>query len=510
MCIGAHARLNGKSRTSHSGDTRGRTHAAARGGPLAEREVVPGEIDQVGETVEREGRARKWPLLLLLLLLLLCAITTIVDTFVDRGPDRVRFVARNLECLQCHTELIPELSLASVHNPFLLEDCTVCHTPHGKEVERTLMSGSASTFQRIRTVVEWLPLRWILSAWDSVTGVTETDEDGRVISRTTEGVSGERSELTAPLDELCWICHGNLGPELGMPYQHAPFTNGKCLDCHNPHASEWSGLLTQDPRDLCMTCHGSIGAQMARSQLHPPVEGRHCTNCHLPHASEWKGILTQRQRDLCFMCHPSVAPLSRMAVQHQPFEYDNCTGCHEPHGSDYEPLLIDYEPRVCYLCHADIQDDFGKRSVHPVGTAQLNCSDCHNPHAAPYEGLLAARDNEMCYQCHRAAIQVSYDASDHGPLLCIRCHTPHGSDHEPILRDRNPDICLTCHGSVYAHDNQHPVSPEYLDVRSGTPLTCTSTCHGPHGTEYPMMVKFMPWPYDGRCLQCHSRVGIDF
>ncbi|MBW6468581.1 MAG: hypothetical protein K0B85_05410 [Coriobacteriia bacterium] len=458
---------------------------------------------------EEEERTRRWPILmaLALLLLLFCSVISVVSTYVGRGPEQVRSVARNIECLQCHSELIPSMRYASVHNPFELESCTVCHTPHGSEVERTVWAETTQIFERTRTLLRWLPITWLLS-------ITEGEEiegvSAVVISREVLREVEGPSELVAPLEELCWTCHGNMGFQLSLEHQHTPFANGNCIDCHNPHASEYRGLLATSMRTLCVSCHGSLGAEMAREQLHQPVEEFFCTSCHNPHASEWGGILTMRQRDLCFSCHPSVAWLSNKAVQHQPFQYDNCTGCHEPHGSDFEPLLIDAEPTVCYDCHSDIERDFRQVSIHPVYSSMLDCSGCHNPHAADYEALLAAEDNAICYQCHASGIQASYQRSDHRGLLCVRCHTPHGSEWKPILREANPDICLECHAWVESHDNQHPVRPQFYDIRADAPLTCTSTCHGPHGTEFPMMVRFYPWPFDGRCLQCHSTVGIDF
>jgi len=458
---------------------------------------------------EEEERSRRWPVVavLILLILLLCVIANIVSTFVGRGPEQVRSVTRNLECLQCHSDLIPMMRYTSVHNPFELESCTVCHTEHGVEVERTVWAETTQYLQRTRTLLRWLPISWLLS-------LSETEEidgaSGVVISREVLQELTGPSELTAPMEELCWTCHGSIGSQLALEHQHNPFSNGNCIDCHNPHASEYRGLLVTSPRVLCVSCHGSLAAEMARDQLHQPVESFLCTSCHHPHASEWSGILTMRQRELCFSCHPTVARLGNKAVQHQPFQYDNCTGCHEPHGSDFEPLLVDVEPRLCYECHGDIERDFQQFSTHPVYTSFLDCSSCHDPHAADYEALLTAENNEACYECHSSAIRASYQQSSHNRLLCVRCHTPHGSEYKPMLRAQNPDICLQCHSWVESHDNQHPVRPQFFDVRADGPLTCTSTCHGPHGTEFPMMVRFYPWPLDGRCLQCHSTVGIDY
>ncbi|MDZ4178858.1 MAG: cytochrome c3 family protein [Coriobacteriia bacterium] len=489
---------------------------------MSDPEVVVDDVEAMESTDEDEGRgSKRWLVLLLLLLLLLCGVTVIVDQWINRGPDRARFVTRNLECLQCHTELIPDLSRTSVHSPFMIKECTVCHTPHGKEVERSLFSGGSRTWSRVRTLVEWLPLKWMLAAYDSTSGTERTEEGGVLVDVTTERLSGAESNLVAPIDELCWICHGSMGAQRMMAHTHNPFEKGFCVTCHSPHASDHRALLVQDERDLCMTCH-PIGPELAREQVHPPFGGRYCTNCHDPHASEWRGILVSRQRDLCFMCHPTVAPLSLKAVQHQPFEYDNCTGCHEPHGSNFRPLLIKDQPPLCYDCHPAIANDFDQASIHPVDTLQLDCGDCHNPHAADYAALLVARDNALCYGCHGTTIRVRYEDSGHQRTLCISCHTPHGSAWAPILRANNPDLCLRCHEPAYYDEssttvrrNNHPVRPKHYDVNNKSPLTCTSSCHNPHGTRYTKMLRYMDAPFDGNCLICHGvtpgkMVGVDF
>lgn len=477
------------------------------------------DIDQLvdlvsDEETDKQG-SRRSLLLVLLLLLLLCAVTTVVDVWVERTPEQRESIARNLECLQCHTELIPELSKASVHDPFLNEDCTTCHSPHGEEVTVRLYAGSWKRWEQVRTVIEWVPLKFALEAFDSIAGVTDEGGGGELLSESVTEEKGEESVFPVDETELCWICHGDLAAaKKPLPHQHSPFDKGFCTDCHNPHASDVRVLLKREEKDLCPSCHPMFD-ELGREQLHPPYEGRFCTNCHDPHASNYTGVLVTNQRDLCFTCHPTVAPLSLKPVQHNPFYFDSCTGCHEPHGSDTRPLLIEDQPPLCYNCHPGIEKDFLKASRHPVGTLQLNCADCHNPHAADYSFLLAARNNDMCYQCHEEArgdayaVKASYELSAHKGQLCIRCHTPHGSEWTPILRDSNPDLCLQCH-LAYDADHLHPVRPVDFDVKADKGLTCTSTCHNPHGTQYNRMLIGFYWPADGFCMQCHTRVGIDF
>ena len=80
--------------------------------------AVDAAVDAGSEETKRRG-SRRSLLLILLLLILLCCITTAVDVWIERSPEEREFIARNLDCLQCHTELIPDLARTSVHDPFL-------------------------------------------------------------------------------------------------------------------------------------------------------------------------------------------------------------------------------------------------------------------------------------------------------------------------------------------------------------------------------------------------------
>lgn len=496
-----------------------RMHGGA-GGVLGKVEVGQTATgpEEPGFEGEPKRRGRGAMAAVLLLLLLLCSITTITESFIRKGGDTaVRGVVRNLECLQCHVELIPDFSRASVHSPFKLEHCTTCHTPHGEIRTLTVYEGAVQAWNRMRTLVEWLPLKVVLDAFDTGESGTAEGGGGAVKSHTETQVAEQESYLTAPANELCWMCHGNLGPQLSLEYPHEPFARGQCVSCHNPHASNVERLLVVDQRDLCVMCH-RMKDELALDQVHPPFGQLDCGNCHDPHASRYRGILVNSQRELCFACHPSVARMSALSVQHDPFMYDNCTGCHRPHSSDYRPLVIQDQPKLCYRCHPAIEQDFRKVSHHPVGTL-LDCTGCHQPHASGYQGLLPATGNQICYTCH-AEIKPRYARSDHGDARCWSCHQPHGSDSGPLLNNYQPDVCFSCHERQCYDDGyggywNHPVRSIYYDVNRDTPLTCTTSCHDPHGTRNNYMLRAYNYPFDGNCLMCHARVpgvkvGVDY
>lgn len=482
---------------------------------MSDPEVVADEVDPDIESPSEEEdveerRDRRWYgllALILLLLLLLCCATTTIDLSVTRGPQQAQFVARNLECLQCHTEKIPEFAKNTVHSPFMMRDCTVCHTRHGGQVTVSVTQGASAQIARYRTLVQWLPLKWWFDIWGGIAGSSSQSAsatEGGLVAKSTRSVEGSTSVLVLPEDELCWMCHGDMGVLLGNTYTHVPFEKGRCTECHDPHASDNRALLTQAPNKICFTCH-PMGLEINRMQAHPPAKQGWCTDCHSPHASNHKGILVARQRELCFRCHPSVASLSNMPTQHQPFKNDNCTGCHEPHGSDSTPLLIKPQPALCYMCHPQIENQFTQPSHHPIGL-NLTCASCHNPHAAQYPGLLSGSGNTFCYDCHGDK-QKYYESSGHANKSCVSCHTPHGSQFTPMLVATQPGLCLKCHPQVEG-SNKHPFQPKYYDLHARKGLTCASTCHNPHGTPFDFMVRNYNGLQDGMCLQCHKTVGV--
>lgn len=487
---------------------------------MTEPEVVVDDTEIDPSETGHDRERRWWSLVLAIVVLVLLVFCCITATEIWRvgGSQQAQFISRNAECLACHTELIPDLSKSAVHDPFAREECVTCHTPHGKRVSVAITTSPSRLLERTRTMLQWLPMRWWLTLVSGESETVQTDPGGVSATGETE-VKGKDSLLVVPMEELCWTCHGSMGAKLSDPYQHQPFQAGRCMNCHNPHASEHRALLNQDADQLCFTCH-PIGRELARRQPHAPVKSGHCIDCHDPHASEHRGVLVAGQRELCFRCHPSVAMKDGMAVQHEPFMNDNCTGCHEPHGSDYLPLLISDQPGLCYDCHPGVANEFAQPSAHPV-ELDMECGNCHDPHAAPYSGLITARNNEFCYGCHDT-IKASFTKSEHSDRLCIRCHTPHGSAYSPMLLRKNPDLCLECHPAWRFdredkddHTKPHPVRPNHYDVNNESPLTCTSSCHNPHGSDKNRMLRYFAYPFDGNCLMCHAvtdgaRVGVDY
>jgi len=473
----------------------------------SELEAREEQIDLSEITGRSNRRGRGVLAAVLLLLMLLCAISTIGGTYITRGGDRVivENIASNMDCLQCHPEVIPQFYWDVVHDPFAKKHCTTCHTPHGEIESTTVIDGWVLQYKRVRTLVEWLPLKLLLDVFDTGEDVEVIQPGGNVSSETTRVLGPNDSVLVMPETELCYMCHADFAQYMDIEFPHKPVADGYCTSCHHPHASNLDALALIEARDLCLMCH-NVAADMAKSHLHEPFGNRDCLACHAVHGSRHAGMLPTGQRDLCFSCHPEIARLSSKGYQHHPFLSDNCTACHDVHSSDFPKLLVKETPQLCYDCHPEIQADFGMKSHHPVGTL-IECSSCHDSHASDYPYLLNAEGNEICYQCH-PQIRVTYEPSAH-TVPCWTCHTAHGSPYPPLLIKPQPWLCFPCHPRAGYDDRHggyynHPVRSSFYDPHAKKALTCTTTCHNPHGTIHNYMLRYYDWPEDGRCLICHK------
>lgn len=316
--------------------------------------------------------------------------------------------------------------------------------------------------------------------------------------------------LVATPRELCVICHGSVGRSYDDTHQHPPFEQGECTACHDPHGTPYPNLLVKPPNEMCVTCH-NVADSPEHLQVHPPFAGGDCVACHSPHASDFPGITKDPQPEVCLACHDDIARQVNKQYAHSPAG-EECTKCHVPHVSDISPLLQASPPRLCYRCHGGVEPLFKLSSRHPV-PEKLNCTTCHFVHGSDFPKLLHASGNAVCGECHPAKVADVAEtphskASREGrePGSCRNCHLWHGSSEGPLLPKREVALCAECHETKTHRDTNHPNDRPFYDPWHRETMRCSS-CHDPHGTAYPQMVRKVK---DGLCLTCHPGVGVTF
>lgn len=365
------------------------------------------------------------------------------------------------------------------------------------------------------------------------------------------GLELSHSATDRETKSLCLECHSKAVSLIDKPVVHSPVKEGKCTACHNPHASKYSGLLTDSDSNLCYNCHEREKG-FAAKVVHKPVEDGKCLSCHDPHSSANPSLLKKTGAKSCFSCHPQEKIMAGKNI-HPEVKKGNCTSCHSPHASSNDGLLLKERKAVCAGCH---YPEGGKRHARQCiyNVSGADCTGCHSPHSSDRRGLLKAelhapfkekkcgschKEGEpysvdkvisQCMDCHKSTMAGFNKINSHltGGVKdpCTTCHNPHASDEKHLFRDKMGKVCYECHGDSKVHvansKYKHPGLDRCSDCHvshgsnnvfflSGGPGTCSSeNCHPAQGTfTHPVGEKIIDprskTPMD--CSTCHNPMG---
>jgi len=197
---------------------------------------------------------------------------------------------------------------------------------------------------------------------------------------------------------------------------------------------------------------------------------------------------------------PVEIEIEKGKYYHQPYLAQKCDSCHIV-GTEGEGFQLK-EPaeELCFTCHKDKSRELTKYSLHKP-FSEGKCLICHEPHKSDNPNLLVEETDKLCSKCH-SQTRDKLEFSPHS--ACSTCHKSHSSDFPTLEVDEPVALCQSCHNEGPAERN-HPVGKPFIDERTGTELTCSSTCHDPHRNEYPPMLR-QP-NLDGLCLTCHQGAG---
>ena len=129
------------------------------------------------------------------------------------------------------------------------------------------------------------------------------------------------------------------GPSVVKGYFHPPYLQKKCGECHPRDRSLW--IQEEKKQKLCHSCHehDTFWSEVEGYQyVHGPVIALACLRCHDPHESDYPGLLVEEgDPKICLGCHES--PVDPSLRGHEDFSETECLPCHDPHGGDNRYFL---------------------------------------------------------------------------------------------------------------------------------------------------------------------------
>ncbi len=118
----------------------------------------------------------------------------------------------------------------------------------------------------------------------------------------------------------------------------------------------------------------------------------------------------------------------------------------------------------------------------------------------------ASQDSRTAYECFKCHAEIfSLMKSFPHPLIkegkCKSCHSSYDEATHTEEIKPNFDTCLGCHPEE-ALGRSHPVGDGIIDPNTNDTMTCVSSCHLPHSSDYRYQLPFVN--NMDLCLSCHE------
>ena len=140
--------------------------------------------------------------------------------------------------------------------------------------------------------------------------------------------------------------------EITTYFAHPEWAKEKCESCHQTERNEAGIVVKNDLNEpankLCIKCHVDKTARIAikeRLWLHSPVGEGKCLNCHAAHKSDYPfHLLFPLNNKICTNCH-SIASISQKIhddsklMNTKTVRKNGCLACHNPHIGANKNLL---------------------------------------------------------------------------------------------------------------------------------------------------------------------------
>jgi DmsE family decaheme c-type cytochrome len=269
-----------------------------------------------------------------------------------------------------------------------------------------------------------------------------------------------------------------------------------------PCARGAAALGREGVSTTCLGCHAGQDTTLAGTTHWPsgvPHDGKEarvaCNDCHAGDPKHYEedpqanpmpvpskmGALAEAK--LCSTCHLNAHQQNMLERNVHAANDLNCSTCHRVHGSTHASLLRKTEPALCLDCHARVAGDFAKPYRHPVNEGVIRCTECHLTLDETRQAL-SQNGTNVCMKCHgefegpflyehQATLDFSTDEGG-----CLSCHEPHGSHLPRMLKQPfeppHYALCTQCH-SVPRHNS----NAKHGTAWAGMPCNdCHTDIHG--------------------------------
>ena len=230
----------------------------------------------------------------------------------------------------------------------------------------------------------------------------------------------------------------------------SPRLSSTCVECHEGYDTSLEATMHQLPS-------ADVDAPAARVA---------CTDCHAGDARHYEedpaafrmanpeSLTAAGAAQACARCHQNT---HQQNMQERNVHFENnvtCSACHKIHGSTHASLLREPQTSLCFSCHSSQAVQFAKPYRHPLNDEVMACSECHQSLDETRRDL-SLNGSNVCMSCHDEFAgpfpfehQATVDYSTQEGA-CITCHDPHGSYQPRMLKQPYEpphfQLCSQCH-----------------------------------------------------------------